>query len=999
MSSEFSPAARLQRLRSCARAWMLAALVCLAASWSAFAQHLTVQIYGVESGLTSPSTTALAQDRAGFLYLGTQSGLFRYDGFRFEQLGTAEGLPAAGEVDVIRPAPDGRIWVVYPDRIFLTGVGPTLSAPLAIPLDERNVHRADTLGQDLLLIHDGQLLVVHPTEGGQLSVQSAVIGTDRAAMKAPGARAPPRLETVYVDHGTILVGCGLSVCRVQAGRLVDYATAYGLPPDHWAALLRDHDGTLWLRSPRRIAWLARGAATFKVIDVPDGPGRFLDDADQLSLVEDAGGQVVTQGASGLLVHQNGRWIAFNRTSPTGPIQAQAMLEDRHGSLWIGNVGPSVARVTGLGVFENWNHADGLSDNLVWNVARGGKDTLWVATNTTIDQLTRQDTLAKPLDPRSSRRTYALAASPGGWLWLGQETGPHGADLIRRNPRNGRAEVVGRLPLVRILKFGPTGQLWIATQHGLATIDHPADATPSIRFELGSYRGPVFAIRFDAAGNPWILTSDTIYRRDASGAWQVVAHTDPAGGYPTRQMVFGPDDTLWLGSLTTGITRLHLRDNVVTGHDQRPSSHLSSMVVQTLSRDRTGKIWVGTDHGLDVTDGARWRHLDDQDGLASNDLTENAVFSDHDDSAWFGTAGGLSHLLDPDAVFAAPPQELDPVISRLSFAGHALPLPTWRDGTLDLHWTSAPLVIGFSSLAFARSGSIRFRYRLRGVDQDWVDTISHEARYPSVPPGKLVFEVMALDTQNQLVSKPARLTFRLRAPWWLTWPAYFGLASLVALALMAIWRLRIRILLARQRQLESLVEERTREIEQARLILLKRATFDPLTGLLSRGAALERLEHAMTNASRSRTPLGVALLDLDHFKAINDQFGHLSGDAVLRQCGERLTAALRGTDFAGRYGGEELLVVLPELRPEALERMQTLLADVFTEPFGIDQTTLRVTGSMGVTWMIPDDDLTALIRRADVALYSAKLAGRDRVVFDCPATQKQDPILHPLKAEP
>ncbi len=976
-------------------------LVCLGETRPSSAQHLSVQLFGDESGLANPGVTALGQDRAGFLYVGTQAGLFRYDGYSFARLGAAQGLPETGEVEITRPAPDGRIWVVYPDRVFLTGLGPTVSIPLATPLDDRNVHRAGTLGADLLLIRDGQLLLIHPNADGSLSVRPAIGKPSPPAAGTPQASAT-RLTTIYADHGTVLVGCGSSVCRLHAGRLIEFGSRLGLPPDNWVALLRDHNGTLWLRSPTRIASLPGGAPAFKVVVVPGGPGRFIDDPEQLDLAEDAGGQVVTQGASGLLVHQNRRWIHFTRIGRSGSMAIQTMLLDRHGSLWIGGKGEGLARVIGLGVFENWNRSDGISDDLVWSIARDGGGALWVATDVAIDQLTQQGEPAKPssdiarhaqASPRDLqflRRAYALATSPRGWLWLGQETGPSSAELSRRDPQSGQASIMAPLPLIRLLKFGPAGRLWIGTRRGLARVDRPDDATPTLHFELGSYRGPIYAVRFDAAGDPWILANDAVYHCKAAGQCQAVVHTDPAGGYQTRQMVFAADGTLWLGSFTNGITRLHLRDGVVVGEDRLPSSHLSSMVVEMLSRDRRGRIWVGTDHGLDVTDGTRWRHLDEQDGLVSNDLNENAVFFDEDGSGWFGTSGGLSHLLDPDLTLAAPPQELDPVVSHVSFAGRELKLPTWGGGTLHLRWTSAPLVIDFSSLNFARAPSVRFRYRLRGVDQGWVDATSHEARYPTLPPGKLVFEVMAIDPPHQLASAPARLIIKMRAPWWRTWPAYVGLAALFGLALMALWRVRISYLLARQRQLQALVEERTREIEQARLILLKRATFDTLTGLLSRGAVLERLEDAMADASRTHSQLGVALLDLDHFKRINDQYGHLSGDEVLREVGRRLTALLRGSDCAGRYGGEELLLILPELKPQSFGRMQGLLASVFREPFSTEQITLQVTASMGVTWMIPDDDVTAMIRRADIALYSAKLTGRDRVVFDRPAAQADGP---------
>ena len=243
--------------------------------------------------------------------------------------------------------------------------------------------------------------------------------------------------------------------------------------------------------------------------------------------------------------------------------------------------------------------------------------------------------------------------------------------------------------------------------------------------------------------------------------------------------------------------------------------------------------------------------------------------------------------------------------------------------------------------------------------------------------------MAVDTLHRLGSAPARMTIKIHPPWWRTWPAYLSAAVLGCAFLILLSRWRDRYLLQRQHQLEALVRERTREIEQARLVLFKQATYDALTGLLNRSAVLERLRVAMEGARNAGAPLALALLDLDHFKKINDVFGHLGGDAVLAEVGRRLTASTREGVDAGRYGGEELLLVLPGLKEGMFERIETLRDAVFAAPFQFDSHSIGITCSMGVTWMHPGDDVTSMIRRADAALYAAKRDGRDRIVFDPP----------------
>jgi len=175
--------------------------------------------------------------------------------------------------------------------------------------------------------------------------------------------------------------------------------------------------------------------------------------------------------------------------------------------------------------------------------------------------------------------------------------------------------------------------------------------------------------------------------------------------------------------------------------------------------------------------------------------------------------------------------------------------------------------------------------------------------------------------------------------------------------------------------------------QATEALLARATRDSLTGLLNRGTVIERLSAQLELARRSGLPLAVALVDVDHFKSINDHHGHLAGDAVLCQLAARLQARTRAADSVGRFGGEEFLVVLYPCSADevviASERLRGAVADL---PFSIDDTPpkrLDVTISIGAA--LADArapiDVQDLLRRADEALYRAKDAGRNRVTVD------------------
>jgi two-component system, cell cycle response regulator len=170
-----------------------------------------------------------------------------------------------------------------------------------------------------------------------------------------------------------------------------------------------------------------------------------------------------------------------------------------------------------------------------------------------------------------------------------------------------------------------------------------------------------------------------------------------------------------------------------------------------------------------------------------------------------------------------------------------------------------------------------------------------------------------------------------------------------------------------------------------LTLLEQSTRDPLTGLGNREAVLSEMQNRFELSMRHGRPLSAVIVDLDHFKQVNDRHGHAAGDLALRQFGELVRQVLRSTDLSGRIGGEEFLLVLPETELEGahllVERLRTA---VETNPVRLSTGPLQVTASFGVGERHERDrDAGALMGRVDAALYRAKHLGRNRIAFADP----------------
>jgi diguanylate cyclase (GGDEF)-like protein len=245
--------------------------------------------------------------------------------------------------------------------------------------------------------------------------------------------------------------------------------------------------------------------------------------------------------------------------------------------------------------------------------------------------------------------------------------------------------------------------------------------------------------------------------------------------------------------------------------------------------------------------------------------------------------------------------------------------------------------------------------------------------PSLPPLGFVHEGEAVGEIGLLDRRGASATVRAAIP-----------SRVVGIDEETFWELAsashrfslnlLRMLATRMRAASQRIDDEQR----AKRDLELEASTDPLTGLPNRRSMDSMLGHALVRARAQQLPLSVVMLDIDHFKRINDTLGHAAGDAVLRALGDGLRKGVRPSDSIARWGGEEFLLLLPGTRLDGAlvvaERTRRAVRDILVPGY----PELRITASLGVAGMLPQDDAESLVHRADSALYQAKHAGRDRV---------------------
>jgi diguanylate cyclase (GGDEF)-like protein len=217
----------------------------------------------------------------------------------------------------------------------------------------------------------------------------------------------------------------------------------------------------------------------------------------------------------------------------------------------------------------------------------------------------------------------------------------------------------------------------------------------------------------------------------------------------------------------------------------------------------------------------------------------------------------------------------------------------------------------------------------------------------------------------------------------------GLAAIVILALLLF--AKQYVLSERLSESLEISELNVSELSKLREQLEQKATHDSMTGLLNRSTVLVSLEHELSRAAREGANVAVLLLDLDHFKSINDSYGHHTGDTAIAFAATCMEHCVRAQDYVGRYGGEEFLIVISDcneaLAMEIAERIRTRMQ---SEAVTFDGHKLSITATIGLAISDPAENSEGLLRRADSALYTGKQQGRN-VVISAPETCTLDSL--------
>ncbi len=964
----------------------------------------------VADGLPHPTTTSMVQDRRGLVWIGTVAGLVRYDGYHMQVFGSKGSSLAAfpdAYVRALAALPDGGLLIgtnaggllrydamAQTFQAYPIGAGGTASAKIfamspEVGTADRGFWIATDAGLDHLDTSSGALRHVPLSTGAvDTVVRSFAVLQDR--------------------RGDLWVGSGGGLLRRAAGTQTfaavndaDPLVASVLHDQVWS-ILEDREGRLWVGTLRSGMVYRDPQGHWHAPPPLAGTGSLLQRRTVRGLLQAADGNlwIATDGAGVVVYDPTNDHARVLQHDPAVPSSlsgsvARALLQDRSDNIW-------VATELGASIYDPRPHA-------VLSV------------------------LASPLEPKTLAMpdVYSILVDARGRIWLGLGRGRIDVlDLAQGSMRH--LELLGEQDDsdVQAMSVAPDGSIWAGSK-GVARIDPDS-------FEIRSSQIPaldpqtILFMQRDGA-NLLIGTYDGVYRYDpATARMEHFRHDQADPNSLVSDQVRNGVRMLgaWWYLTVNGISIAEdgaSRFRTIR-HDPADPHSLPQNYVDALALDSHQRLWVGTYNGLAWADHAqpaesyRFHRIGIPEGLENDKV--NAILIDHADRVWASLESGLAmvdralkvHMLGPrdglhilnyvhssaavtpqgDLLFGGlggltvlRPQALQPwpVVPELAVTYASIGQRMLAFGRLpaagepiELGSHERSLYIAFALLEYRALSSTQYSYRMQGLESGWTDIpygTPPVAIYTNLPHGEYTLQLRAVTQGADARTIETAVRVVVQPRWYETGLAGTGLVLLGVFAFFGLVYLRTRYLHHRAARLQEEVELRTYDLKLANQRLDQIAGTDELTSVYNRRRFLELAERVRTLALEQQGGFCMLLIDLDEFKRVNDTYGHLAGDQVLRSAVQAASTLCRPPWLLGRYGGEELVLCLPGVDSSTAmriaERIRVAVAETEVQYEGM---TIRITVSIGAAaWQSPES-LQALLGRADKALYAAKHAGRN-----------------------
>ena len=849
-------------------------------------QIADMEPYQDNAGLTSMAVECLAQAKDGTLWIGTDNGLFVFDGFRIRREAMPDG--AGKTVTDLQADRLGRVWVATDTGLYLRRDGGTEARWTAIVRPDGVALGVD--GKQRLTVDDrGNVFAMDRRSRIWTIPVPSIAGARAVAALVPLPVFEPYKGAFDADGGPIRAvgpalwfGCGRGICRWLDGNLRTWGAGQGLPADTWASLVGARDGSVWVRGIGHLARLAPGSDRFESVEAPVAslwPAT-------IAMTEDSAGRIVTATNDGLARWEGHSWRRWTPREGVPETAIRALLVDADGELWTGSAGRGLHRWIGYGRVEHWTSATGLPSPVVWAFARDGAGRMRVGTSQGVaglDDASRRFAAIGPLF--APALASGLAVDDAGTVWWVDD-----GRVMALAPGAQRARVAFVDRTIKAVLQASRSVILSGAQSAERLVASPTGPRREPLPPGMPDPHPLLAVVSDGQ-REWFLVGGGAWRIDR-GAWEPLRDDHGAPIEVLGAATFAGPNEFWAVD-KHGLATYRVHDGVASLGQRIDALQLGTADIEFLGSDPDRRVWVGTDRGVLVRSGSHWTRLDRGNGLLWNDIDSNAVHFDRDGGVWIGSSKGATHVFPGRLEQPAPALRIEQV--RFGNRPATNVIPTRVD------WADRSMRLTLRTPQIARGLSMRLEYRLNDR-ADWEGFEGNVLQLESLEPGDYRVQVrvgarIALEDPGPSLA----FSFAIEPPWWRSTPARVA----YVLALAAAWFLSTQILRARaaavRRRLESAIAQRTAELEGSRELVRSLGVHN------TRSREEERKRVARELHDEMGQQLAALRMEISVLRRRAQDAGQASGDATLGMLIERvdaLVASVRG--------------VVAELRPPALD---------------------------------------------------------------------------------
>ena len=989
----------------------LACLIgCLAFSQAAFSKMALSKLslpnaryYSTEHGLSQIAVYDIQQDKNGYIWVSTQLGIDRFDGYNFvnfKQTPTPGEGPSSSFVYDIEIAPNGGLYLGSMNGLDYLNPNTSVFEPILLTNTDGTTQQAI----NEIHIDDGDSIWVCTSKGlfvGKVE-QSNFTHVTTSGSSIP-CQSISSIDDHYVAVGTqnglvivnkgnleqvkiVLEGSRISSIKTESNQRlwvgtngsglykIDVLTEYNTinfdisqfdNSDFTESIVNDIEisnmGEIWLGTPSGIFIIPDPTESNNIVFFDErlrNPGTNNPHAVVLHMLSDGAIFFGTRNKGFAIVDP--RTTMFSRVLFESEKSVISVAQGQQGQIWASSekglwLLNSALEAKQLFVFAG--DSDGRqTTNKLTNIAYDSlADTLWVGTRLglyRLDDVNNPDEVV-PVGLKNIS-LYSVKPDNGDKLWVGSYN--DGLFLFDTKKR----EVINHwdLPLVVDIVHDQNDIHWILTTGGLVQLNGKT-------FETKTY----------------------------------VASTTEPNSLPYNVVTWlskYKDSQYFVGTQGNGLSIMHFD----TSKPSEPptftpvfeDSPLSKNSIGSVVEDTNGNYWVSTDSSIARVDSelAKIDFFDDSDGVNPSGYFVSSYAELDNDLIAFSGVEGLTYF-DPKDIETSTTQPLvklseiailDKGEEEKIFNAQNLPLG-------DLHATEEIVLSAnnlmfsaeFVALEYGNPNDIQYAYRLMGYDDRWRYTNAYERSltYTNLNPGTYQLELASTDRYGNWDYNALATKIKVLAPWYQTNLARFVFICLLIVFAVLVFKWRMYAVTQQASKLRYLVDKKTKDLEVANEKLTLLSNQDSLTQILNRRGFSELSQQEMSKFVRHKIYFSIVMLDIDHFKKINDSKGHNAGDLVIQKVATCIRTKIRKHDLLARWGGEEFILLLPKTNEagaiRAAEKICESVRELATQ---YESEAITVTISGGAACITDFETIERCIQKADENLYQAKQSGRDRI---------------------